>query len=178
MLDDETLYRQVLQGNQVASIELIRRYHAPLFKFLCRFSGDVVLADDLAQETFTRLLTYQGNRPTRFKPWAYAVARNLARDHFKSAHYRYERVADFEEDTADIPGDAGFAVDDREAVIQALAKLSADHREVLILRFYHDLKLEEIADVTHAPVGTVKSRLFHALKQMKGFLAITEGIHD
>ena len=68
MLDDETLYRQVLQGNQVASIELIRRYHAPLFKFLCRFSGDVALADDLAQETFTRLLSYKGNRPTRFKP--------------------------------------------------------------------------------------------------------------
>jgi RNA polymerase sigma-70 factor (ECF subfamily) len=178
MLDDETLYRQVLQGNKGALIELIRRYHAPLYKFLCRFSGDAVLADDLAQETFTRLLTYQGSLPIRFKPWAYAIARNLARDHFKSAHYRYEHSTDFEDDTAGIPGDAGFAADDREAVIQALTKLSDDHREVLILRFYHDLKLEEIADVTHAPVGTVKSRLFHALKLMKGFLAITEGIYD
>ena len=60
----------------------------------------------------------------------------------------------------------------------ALAQLSPDHREVLILRFYHDLKLEEIADVTHTPVGTVKSRLFHALKQMKGLVALTEVLHD
>lgn len=178
MLDDETLYRQVLQGNKGALIELIQRYHAPLYKFLCRFSGDAVLADDLAQETFTRLLTYQGVPPARFKSWAYTVARNLARDHFKSAHYRYERMTDFQEDKEGFSDDAGFAADDREAVIQALAKLSPDHREVLILRFYHDLKLEEIADVTRTPVGTVKSRLFHALKQMKGFLAITEVILD
>ncbi len=178
MLDDETLYRQVLHGNEAALIELVQRYHVPLYKFLCRFTGDVALADDLTQETFTRLLTYQGVPPTHFKSWAYTVARNLARDYFKSARYRYERAADFEEQAEVFSDDTGFAAHDRETVIQALAKLSPDHREVLILRFYHDLKLDEIADVTHTPVGTVKSRLFHALKQMKGFLALTEVIHD
>ncbi len=177
-MDDETLYRQVLHRDEAALIELVQRYHIPLYKFLCRFTGDVALADDLTQETFTRLLTYQGVPPTHFKSWAYTVARNLARDHFKSARYRYERTADFEEDAEGLPDDASFATDDREAVIQALAKLSPDHREVLILRFYHDLKLDEIANVTHTPVGTVKSRLFHALKQMKGLLALTEVIHD
>ena len=47
-----------------------------------------------------------------------------------------------------------------------------------MLRFYHDLKLDEIAAITGAPLGTVKSRLFHALKGLKGFLAITEIDHD
>lgn len=178
MSDDETLYRQVLQGKEAALIELVRRYHVPLYKFLCRYTGDVALADDLTQETFTRLITYQGVPPTHFKSWAYTVARNLARDHFKSARYRLERAADGAEETAVFFEDTDFAADDREAVVHALAKLSPDHREVLILRFYHDLKLEEIADVTSTPVGTVKSRLFHALKQMKGFLALTEVIHD
>lgn len=178
MSDDETLYRQVLQANKAALVELVRRYHAPMYKFLCRYTGDVALADDLTQETFTRLLTYQGAPPMHFKSWAYAVARNLARDHFKSARYRHEHAADVEEETAVFFDDTDFAADDRDAVIQALAKLSPDHREVLILRFYHDLKLDEIAEVTHTPVGTVKSRLFHALKQMKGFLALTEVMHD
>jgi RNA polymerase sigma factor (sigma-70 family) len=178
MSDDETLYRQVLHGDQAALIELARRYHVPLYKFLCRFTGDAALADDLVQETFTRLLTYHGVPPTRFKSWAYTIARNLARDHFKSASYRHERIDDFEKETDELPNDSGLSADDREVVIQALAKLSPDHREVLILRFYHDLKLDEIADVTHTPVGTTKSRLFHALRQMKGFLAIREVIHD
>jgi RNA polymerase sigma-70 factor (ECF subfamily) len=177
-LDDETLYRQVLAGSKTALVKLAERYHAPLYKFLCRYTGDTTLADDLTQETFTRLLTHEGAPPTRFKAWVYAIARNLARDHFKSARYRHERSTDFEGDTDTIANDDPPTSDARDEVIRALARLSPDHREVLILRFYHDLKLEEIADVTHAPVGTVKSRLFHALKQVKGFLAITEVMRD
>ncbi len=63
-------------------------------------------------------------------------------------------------------------------VAAALLSLPPSQREVIILRFYHDLKLDEIAEITSAPLGTVKSRLFHALKSMKGFLAIMEIDHD
>jgi RNA polymerase sigma-70 factor (ECF subfamily) len=177
-LDDETLYQQVLKGSESALVELVNRYHSPLYKFLCRHTGDNSLAADLVQETFTRLLTYRGEPPTRFKSWAYTIASNLARDHFKSARYRYERVTDFNDDAEALPDDFSFAPDDRAEVIGALAKLSPEHREVLILRFYHDLKLEEIAEVTGAPLGTIKSRLFHALKGLKGFLALTEVVHE
>jgi len=177
-LDDEALYGQLRAGNHAALVELVERYHSPLYKFLCRYTGDVALADDLTQETFTRLLTYQGAPPTRFKAWVYAIASNLARDHFKSARYRRERSTDFDGDAAMFTNDDTHTPDDRDDVIRALAQLSPDHREVLILRFYHDLKLDEIAEVTRAPLGTVKSRLFHALRQVKGFLAITEVIRD
>lgn len=166
-MDDETLYRQVLKGSEPALVELVNRYHSPLYKFLCRQTGDTALADDLAQETFTRLLTYKGQPPTRFKAWAYTIAINLTRDYFKSARYRYEQAADFEQIEAD-----ELRFDDRREVIDALAKLTHDHREVVVLRFYHDMKLDEIAEVTGAPLGTVKSRLFHALKQLKGILAV------
>jgi DNA-directed RNA polymerase specialized sigma subunit len=91
------------------------------------------------------------------------IASNLARDHFRSARYRYERVTDFDDDEHDFGNDFSFPADERGDVVNALAKLSPDHREVLILRFYHDLKLEEIAEVTGTPLGTVKSRLVHAL---------------
>lgn len=178
MLDNETLYQQVLEGSEAALAELVKRYHSPLYKFLYRHTGDPALADDLAQETFMRLITYRGELPTRFKSWAYTIASNLARDYFKSARYRYERVTDFNDDAEVLSDDFSFAPDDRGEVIAALAKLSPEHREVLILRFYHDLKLEEIAEVTSTPLGTVKSRLFHALKGLRGFLALMEVVHD
>lgn len=177
-MDDETLYQQVLKGNEAALVELVKRYHSPLYKFLYRYTGDPALADDLAQETFMRLLAYRGEPPARFKSWAYTIASNMARDHFKSARYRYERVTDFNDDAEVLSDNFTFAPDDRGEVIAALAKLSPEHRAVLILRFYQDLKLEEIAEVTHTPLGTVKSRLFHALKGLKGFLALTEVVHE
>jgi RNA polymerase sigma-70 factor, ECF subfamily len=178
MLSDEALYQQLRGGNHAALVELVDRYHSPLYKFLSRFTGDLILADDLTQETFIRLLTYQGAPPTRFKAWAYAIASNLARDHFKSVRYRLERNTDFDEEADTFAPEDTPTLDARDDVIQALAQLSPDHREVLILRFYHDLKLDEIAEVTQTPLGTVKSRLFHALRQMKSFLAITEVMRD
>lgn len=181
---DEALYERVLRGDEPALVELVSRYHSPLYKFLYRYTGDPALADDLTQEAFTRFMAYRGDPPGQFRAWAYAVARNLARDHFKTARVRYERVTDFDDEgeplTGSLPdGDGGFSIDDaindqRGEVIAALAKLSPEQREVVLLRFYHELKLEEIADVTGAPLGTVKSRLFHALKGLKGFLAVTD----
>lgn len=178
MLDDEALYAQVLAGDEAALVELVKRYHKPLYQYLCRHTGDTALADDLAQTTFTRLITWRGAPPRRFRSWVYTIASNLARDHFKSARYRYERTTDFNDAADAFADDFQFAADDRDEVIAALAKLSPEHREVLILRFYQDLKIEEIAEITGVPPNTAKSRLFHALKGVKGFLAMTEIAHD
>ena len=176
-MDDKTLFELVRRGDENALVELVNRYHSPLYKFLCRFTGDIHLANDLVQETFTRLLIYQGAAPDQFKSWMYALARNLARDHFRSRHYRYEQAADFSDDTLGFDP-LQFTIGENDDVTTALAALTADQREVIVLRFYHDLKLEEIAEITGAPVGTVKSRLFHALKRLKGFLAVTEIPYD
>lgn len=62
----------------------------------------------------------------------------------------------------------------RRSVVRMLQALRPHHREVLILRFYHDLSLTEIAEVVDAPVGTVKSRLYYALRQAKSQLARQE----
>jgi RNA polymerase sigma factor (sigma-70 family) len=178
VLDDETLYQQVLSKDEAALVELVSRYHNAIYKFLYRYSGDAALADDIAQETFIRLINFRGPSPRCFRAWVYTIAANLIRDHFRSAGYRYEQATDFEdgvEPTADHDDLVGHEHDD---VLAALAKLSPEHRETILLRFYHALKLEEIAEITGVPIGTVKSRLFHALKGLKGFLAVTETVHD
>src|SRR5512136_866761 len=89
---DEELARRVQRGGTSELAALIQRHHSPLLGFLYRLTGgDRSLAEDLTQEAFLRALRsiqqYQTSRP--FKPWLYAIAVNVARDHFKRAEMRY-----------------------------------------------------------------------------------------
>lgn len=185
VISDEELYARVQAGDGGALETLVQRYHGPLLAYLWRYTDDRHLAEDLVQDTFVRLMTYRGGPPRRFRPWAYTVAVNLARDYFRTPAHRRERAGAFhgvsEDEMSLRPVAAGSAIDDlmeldaeRRQVALALQALSPRHREVLMLRFYHDLSLKEIAEITGAALGTVKSRLFHALRQMKGHL-IREG---
>ena len=179
MISDEALYARLLAGDEPALESLLHRYHAPLLRFLYRHTGDPHRAEDLVQETFARVVTYQGEPPRRFRAWAFTIAANLARDHLRSAYQRREQPDPLQlgDEASPLLTDAGPGADelalrssDRREVVAALQALSASHREVVVLRFYHDMSLEEIAAVTGAPLGTVKSRLFHALKHLKATL--------
>lgn len=177
-MDDTSLYKRLKTGDETALESLIERYHRPLFAFLYRLTDDHALADDLAQEVFIRLVKYQGAAPANFRAWIFTVARNLAHDHFRSAHYQHEQPAEFadndyptEQDIALSPEHHALYTDGRREIAAALQTLPPDQREVVILRFYHDMSLGEIAGIADAPLGTIKSRLFHALKKLKEPLA-------
>lgn len=182
---------------QTAAVEeLAARYYAPLRAYFYRLSfGNLADAEDLVQETFLRLMRYRGPAPAALRAWLFTVGRNLAFDRFRRASYQRERVS-FEGDLADDSqrqgSPAAWAADDLrleevilarvdgQAVQQALAHLPLAQREVLILRFYHEMKLEEIASITGAPLGTVKSRLLRGLQMLKEGLSqpVEEEKHD
>jgi RNA polymerase sigma-70 factor, ECF subfamily len=179
---DEALYGRVLRGDVSAFEALVERYHAALFRFLYRLTGQGTIAEELLQEAFTRLITHRGRPPDQFRAWAYTIAGNLARDHLRSAAHRHERtgIEDVMELTVSAPHSPNIDADlmaaaDREAVARALHQLTPEHREALVLRFYHDLSVNEIALVGGVPAGTIKSRLSYALKRLKGLLA-REGV--
>lgn len=174
MDDDNAIYARLRMGDQEALRVLIVRYHRLLFDFLYRLTDDHALADDFAQQTFIRILTYQGQAPSHMRGWLFTIARNLAYDHFRSARFRYEHITDFSSHDDSVPSEPVTTLeqmtiidDQRQAVAHMLQRLPPEQREVVILRFYHDLSLQEIADVVDAPLGTVKSRLFHALRKLK-----------
>jgi RNA polymerase sigma-70 factor (ECF subfamily) len=173
-LDDRALFERLAAGDEAALELWVERYHRPLFAFLFRLTDDRALADDLAQEAFIRVLNYRGVPPQHFRGWMFTIARNLAHDHFRSRAYRHEQPAgEMEADTAadDVsPEQYAMMLDGQRQVVEALQALPPDQREVVILRFYHDLPLDEISEITGAPLGTVKSRLFHALKKLKAQL--------
>lgn len=175
--DDNAIYARLRTGDQEALRVLVTRYHRLLFDFLYRLTDDHALADDFAQQAFIRILTYQGQAPSHVRGWLFTIARNLAYDHFRSARFRYEHLIDFSDQADFVPSEPAATPeqmtimdDQRQAIAEMLQRLPPEQREVVILRFYHDLSLREIADVVDAPLGTVKSRLFHALRKLKSHL--------
>lgn len=175
---DEELMAKAARGDRDALVALVERYHAPLLGYLYRLAGgDRALAEDLAQETFIRLLTPAGYQHGRaFRPWLYAIASNLFRDHAKSAAVRRQAAPAPENalaalsDHAPGPEAQALLAEDASQVAAAVGALGAEYREVMLLRFYHDLSLAEIAEALAIPLGTVKSRLFVGVRRLRALL--------
>lgn len=177
-LPDEDLFARLLQGDEEALETLFARYAQPLYGFLWRLTGDQALAEDLLQEVFIRLVNYAGKLPQNFRAWFYTVARNLAYDAMRARRRQQAHRADgFDGSVEELmdaaqksPETAVQSRDDDERVRQSLERLPDEQREVVLLRFYQGLSLEEIATVVEVSLGTVKSRLYRALKLLRGML--------
>ena len=176
MVSDEELAAKIKYGDKAALDILVRRYHVPIHSYLIRMGLEYNLVDDIVQEVFIKLIRgIQGYDATKhFKPWLYTIASNAYKDHFKKAYVQHDvllpNIAD-NNTCADDPEKIFIQQEEKEHVITALQRLSEAHRETVILRYYQDLKLDEIALVLNIPPGTVKSRLSNALRQLKKWLA-------
>ena len=169
MRSDEALVQAVAHGDEPALRELCGRWERPLYQFLFRHTGgrDV---DDLYQETWLRVVR-AANRfdPTRrFSTWLFQIAVNLCRDfHRRPPPEPVDIVPDVGSSDGVAAAEAG--IDAR----RLLAELPEAQRSVVLLRYYHDLAEDEVADILGVPRGTVKSRLHNALARL-GELARAE----
>ncbi len=142
--------------------ELYRAHGRPLLAYLARCLGSPQQAEDLLHETFVRALTRLDRLAAAVSPasWLFGIARHLA----LTARRRRRPTQALSEAAA-----APSAEEDPrlEAMRAALARLPGVHREALELRLRHELSYEEIAEVLGIPVGTVRSRLHHAVRQLR-----------
>jgi RNA polymerase sigma-70 factor (ECF subfamily) len=171
---DEELGRGVQQGEKGALVCLVDRHYDALIGYLYRLNGgDRMLSEDMVQETFLRVLRGIGgyDYPRPFKPWLYAIATNLARNHYKRADTRYAVTAEDEALEIRDPGaqpEESLALDDETRDLVTALRVLPDHqREVIILRYCQELSLAEIAETLDIPVGTVKSRLSLGLRRLR-----------
>ena len=166
----------VMAGDRSALEELVRRHQGPLRGFFFRMlDGDRAQAEDLVQETFLRLLRQRTYEPRRaFKPWLYAVAANLARDHLRAAVARPAGPGDdvlaLLPDRAPGPDQRAVAAAEARRVAEALGQLGEDVRATLVLRYANDLSLADVAAALGVPVGTVKSRLNAGTRRLRELL--------
>lgn len=173
LISDQTLVERLAAGDQAALETLIYRYHAPLRGYLERMLHDKQKAEDFTQETFMRLIhaVKKQQPPSHVRAWMYQVATNLCRDHWRSAAHRTETLSRHHvpERVSTRPSvlEIFEKQELRKEVLSALAELSEVQRQIVVLRFYQEFKLQEIADTLKMPLGTVKSSLFHALRRLK-----------
>lgn len=159
---------------------LIEQYQYRLFRYLFYLTGSQETAEDLFQETWIRVLErgYQYDGQSKFETWLFAIARYLVIDlSRRKSPQSLDALTEVDSGQPYEPETSGASALDlvvnREtgARIQAsLGQLPAIYREVLLLRFQEDLRLEEIAAVLGAPLPTVKSRLYRGLEALRGML--------
>jgi len=183
-MTDEQLLEQLRLSNPAALEAVIYRYHAPIYGYITRLVRHSHLAEDLTQECFTRvcLAVKEGRLPRALRPWLYRIATNLCKDMWKKASYNNE-----------VPTEAKFlsaAPDDntitsildrqweREEVIRVLSMLDEESRSIVILRYYEDLKLQEISEIVELPLNTLKWKLYRALKRLALKLEDKEVVND
>lgn len=175
-MTDEELVNGMARGDQASFEAFIYRYHGPLLRYLERMLQDEEKAEDFVQEVFLRLIRQiQAKKiPERIRPWLYRVASNLCKDYWRSGRYHLESLAHHEMPERDDHCPSVVEIYERQEerlkVLEALNALSERERDLVILRFYQELKIKEIAQVMEMPLGTVKSALHHALIKLKGLL--------
>ena len=166
---DVQLMLKVRGGDLHALGVLFQRHQQQVHQWCYRMTGNAMVADDLVQDVFLRILRLRHNfaGTAKFTTWLYRVARNACLD-FLSASKRREAVHDQFVRETDSTGSIADAGDRRLALLElALQRLPVDKRDVLILSRYHDMRYEEIAEVCGCSIGAVKTRVHRALKDLR-----------
>lgn len=186
-LADGVLLERVARGDKDAFTVLYRRFERPVFGMLLRLAGGRrAVAEEWLQEAFTRVWLGAGTHdPARggVKPWVFKIALNTARSEMARKRFRTPHVS-LDEAGLDLPDDragerpvAARLDDERRAtaVAEALERLPDFMREVIVLRCSRELSFAEIAEVTGAPQGTLKSRFHRAVATLRDALGPQAG---
>ena len=159
-------------GDREAFGALVEQYRDNVYRLAYRMCGNAYDADEAAQEAFVAawraLPNFRGD--AKFSTWLYRLTTNAAIDVMRREK-RHQTVGDGEmievADDADSPQETVERTEQQEAVQKALATLSEEYREVLLLRYMEELDYAEIAEVLQLPSGTVKSRINRAKAALK-----------
>jgi RNA polymerase sigma-70 factor, ECF subfamily len=162
-------------GDAQAFADLYDRYVDQIFAYVYRRVGHRQLAEDLVGDVFLRafrrLSTFEW-QGVDLGAWITTIARNRVHDHFKSARFRLERTTDEVREPApthaspDDPERVAVGRDLARSLGAALESLKDEHREVIELRFVHDLSVTETAAVMERTIGATKALQYRALKAL------------
>src|ERR1700743_3113589 len=176
--DTQRIARGLRQRDVALLHEPVVEYQFRLVRYLIYLLGRRDPVDDLVQETWLRVLkrghSYDGQ--SRFEPWLFTVARNLALDYLrKRPAFSLDSKNSLEPDLESLappsqapsPFELAARTEDAQRLAHSLQMLEPIYREALVLRFQEDLSLQEMADVIGASVSTVSSRIYRGLAALR-----------
>jgi RNA polymerase sigma-70 factor, ECF subfamily len=182
---DEELVARSIGGDPDSFNQLVLRWERPIYALAYRVIGREEDARDVCQETFLRafraLNGFRGQ--AKFSSWLYRIALNLCRDWVRRERRTPVVQAPDDFDTLELSAvrEPTASIDELVArreltriVEQAMARLPEDQRTAIILKEYHELTFQEIADLVGCPLSTVKTRLYQGLAVLRRELAKSE----
>jgi RNA polymerase sigma-70 factor (ECF subfamily) len=172
---DEALIEAIGRGDRHAMALLYGRHHVQVYRFALRIIGDATLAEDIVSEVFLDVWRCADAFKARARAatWLLAITRNksisaLRRGSNKELELDWETVEI--PDSTDDPEILACKRDRSEIIRRCLSQLSAAHREIIDLVYYHEKSVAEVAEIVGVPSNTVKTRMFHARRRMGEFL--------
>lgn len=176
---DLELINRIVAGDDAALQELYAIYGRRLYTYALRLTADPAQAEDVVQDTLVAVWrmasTYRGEG--RLLAWLMGIVHHTA---LKLLRHRTTLIDEEIENNLPaaepLPEEQTLINQQNAWIRQGLQKLSLEHRAVLELVFYHGLSLQETAQVCGCPLGTVKSRLSYARRQLRGLLIRTEEV--
>jgi len=182
MADENTEIARGLRRHDPELLDhLIEKYQHRLLRYLVHLTGHREWAEDVFQETWIRVLERGGQYDGRheFSTWLFSIARNLVIDHLRRTQPSSLDGLGSGDDRAsfDLPATGQPSAFDMtvrrergERILAGMQHLPAEYREALVLRFQEEMSLEEIVNVTGAPLSTVKSRIYRGLRALEPWL--------
>jgi len=187
-LPDADVVTLAQQGQEAAFRELVRRYERPVFSLIFRMVRDRETAEDLAQDTFIKVLNHIDKYSPEFKlsSWLFKIANNVAIDHLRRRRLDTVSVdgsphaltaAEAEATSFDLVSRGESALDELEsrelgsAIERAIARLRPEYRSCILLRHVEGRSYEEIAATLDLPLGTVKTYIHRARHELRRELA-------
>jgi RNA polymerase sigma-70 factor (ECF subfamily) len=189
-LPDADIAALAKQGREAAFRELVRRYERPVFSLIFRMVRDREIAEDLAQDTFIKVL----NNIDRYRPefklssWLFKIANNVAIDHLRKRQLdtvsmegspHASTATEIEATSFEIVSQQESALDEMEArelgssIERAIAALRPEYRSCIMLRHVEGRSYEEIAAILDLPLGTVKTYIHRARHELRDALSET-----
>jgi RNA polymerase sigma factor (sigma-70 family) len=166
----------VRRGDEAGAARLFERWSTPLLRFTGRMLGDRAEAEEVTQDVFLKVIARAGQYDGRASvaSWLFAIAANACRDRLRRSARRpnvsLDAVAEVPQ--PDVPADLRLVQRQRRAAVRrALARLSEEQREVILLARYHGLPYAEIARALSISEGAVKTRVFRAMETLKSLFS-------
>jgi RNA polymerase sigma-70 factor (ECF subfamily) len=175
---DEELVARSIAGDAASFNQLVVRWERPIYALAYRVIGREEDARDVCQETFLRAFRALGGfkGQAKFSSWLYRIALNLCRDWIRRERRAPTVQAPEGTDLIELAAERtpSEAVEDLiarhdlgRAVSRAMGALSDEQRTAIILKEYHGLTFQEIADLLNCPLSTVKTRLYQGLSVLR-----------
>jgi len=168
-LSDEDLMPEIASGSSAAFDEVYSRYGQKLFSYFFRMLWkNKELAEDQTQELFIKLIKNAGSfeKGKNLSTWLYSIAHNMCKNEYRKAEVRAKHaVMNKSPKTTEAKNLDLHRF--KEAVHQCMNALDEEKKSLFVLRFQEQLSVPEISGIMNIPEGTVKSRLFYLLKEMK-----------